>query len=32
MTDLRIVGGELVPPPAGRRHLLSVADLTRDDV
>jgi aspartate carbamoyltransferase catalytic subunit len=32
MTDLRIVGGELVPPPAGRRHLLSVTDLTREDV
>ncbi len=33
MTDLRVVGGELAPPPGGgRRHLLSVADLTRDDV
>jgi aspartate carbamoyltransferase catalytic subunit len=32
MTDLRIVGGELVPPQAGRRHLLSVSDLDRDDV
>src|SRR3954466_597507 len=32
MTDLRIVGGDLVPPPAGPRHLLSVADLTRADV
>jgi aspartate carbamoyltransferase catalytic subunit len=32
MTDLRIVGGDLVAPPAGRRHLLSVADLGREDV
>jgi aspartate carbamoyltransferase catalytic subunit len=32
MTDLRIVGGELVPPAGGRRHLLSVTDLTREDV
>jgi aspartate carbamoyltransferase catalytic subunit len=32
MTDLRVVGGELVPPAPERRHLLSVADLDRDDV
>jgi aspartate carbamoyltransferase catalytic subunit len=32
MTDLRVVGGDLVPPPAERRHLISVADLDRDDV
>ncbi len=32
MTDLRIVGGELVPPAGGRRHLLSVAVLTREDL
>jgi aspartate carbamoyltransferase catalytic subunit len=33
MTDLRVVGGELVPPaPRERRHLLSIADLDRDDV
>jgi aspartate carbamoyltransferase catalytic subunit len=32
MSDLRVVGGDLVPPRAERRHLLSVADLTRDDV
>jgi len=32
MTDLRVIGGELLPPAAERRHLLSVADLTRDDV
>jgi aspartate carbamoyltransferase catalytic subunit len=31
-TDLRVVDGDLVPPPSDRRHLLSVADLTRDDV
>jgi aspartate carbamoyltransferase catalytic subunit len=32
MTDLRVVGGELLPPSDERRHLLSVADLSRDDV
>ena len=32
MTDLRVVGGELLPPANERRHLLSVADLTRDEV
>jgi aspartate carbamoyltransferase catalytic subunit len=32
MTDLRVVGGELLPPANERRHLLSIADLTRDDV
>jgi aspartate carbamoyltransferase catalytic subunit len=32
MTDLRVVGGELLPPPDERRHLLSIADLSRDDV
>ncbi len=32
MTDLRVVGGDLVPPPHTRRHLLSTGDLTRDDV
>ena len=32
MTDLRVVGGELLPPADGRRHLLSIADLTQDDV
>jgi aspartate carbamoyltransferase catalytic subunit len=31
-TDLRVVGGDLVPPARDRRHLLSVADLTRADV
>jgi aspartate carbamoyltransferase catalytic subunit len=32
MTDLRVVGGELRPPADERRHLVSVADLTPDDV
>jgi aspartate carbamoyltransferase catalytic subunit len=32
MTDLRVVGGELLPPANERRHLLTVADLTRDEV
>jgi aspartate carbamoyltransferase catalytic subunit len=32
MTDLRVVGGDLVPPAGTRRHLLSIGDLTRDDV
>jgi aspartate carbamoyltransferase catalytic subunit len=32
MTELRIVGHGVVPPPRERRHLLSIADLERDDV
>jgi len=32
LTELRVVGGDLLPPNDDRRHLLSVADLTRDDV
>jgi aspartate carbamoyltransferase catalytic subunit len=32
MTDLRVVGGDLLPPVDERRHLLSIADLGRDDV
>ena len=33
MTDLHVVPGDLLPPVAPpRRHLLSVADLSRDDV
>ena len=32
MSDLRVVAGDLVPPRRERRHLLSVSDLTRDDV
>jgi aspartate carbamoyltransferase catalytic subunit len=31
-TELRVVGAGLVPPPRERRHLLSIADLDRDDV
>src|SRR4029077_5374828 len=27
-----VVGGDLVPPSDARRHLLSIGDLTRDDV
>ena len=32
MTDLRVVGGDLLPPSEERRHLLSIADLVRDDI
>jgi len=32
VTDLRVVGGELLPPANERRHLLSIADLTKDEV
>lgn len=32
MTDLRVVGDGPVPPPRERRHLLSIADLDREDV
>jgi aspartate carbamoyltransferase catalytic subunit len=33
MADIHLVGDELLPPPPSeRRHLLSIADLTRDDV
>jgi aspartate carbamoyltransferase catalytic subunit len=32
MTDLRVVGSELRPPADGKRHLLSIADLTQADV
>jgi aspartate carbamoyltransferase catalytic subunit len=33
MTDLHVVPGDLLPPQTtGRRHLLSIAGLTRDDV
>ena len=32
MTDLRLIGGDLLPPRSERRHLISIADLTRDDV
>jgi aspartate carbamoyltransferase catalytic subunit len=32
LTDLRVVGGELLLPANERRHLLSIADLTKDEV
>ena len=32
MTELRVVGGDLLPPAEERRHLLSIADLGREDV
>jgi aspartate carbamoyltransferase catalytic subunit len=32
VTDLRVVGDNLAPPSRVRRHLLSVADLEREDV
>ena len=32
MTELRVVGGDLLPPADDRRHLVSIADLTKDDV
>jgi aspartate carbamoyltransferase catalytic subunit len=32
MSELRVVGGGPLPPQAERRHLVSIADLTRDDV
>src|SRR3954454_5995921 len=32
MSDLRLIGGDLLPPRSERRHLLSIADLSSDDV
>jgi aspartate carbamoyltransferase catalytic subunit len=32
MSDLRLIGGDLLPPRSDRRHLLSIADLTTEDV
>src|SRR5260221_1879360 len=32
MSDLRLIGGDLLPPRSDRRHLLSIADLTSEDV
>jgi aspartate carbamoyltransferase catalytic subunit len=32
LTELRVVGGDLLPPADERRHLLSITDLTRDDI
>ena len=27
MSDLRLIGGDLLPPRSERRHLISIADL-----
>jgi aspartate carbamoyltransferase catalytic subunit len=32
MSDIRVLREELPPRPPGRRHVISIADLTRDDV
>jgi aspartate carbamoyltransferase catalytic subunit len=32
VTDLRVVGGDLLPPAPARRHLLSMADVSSQDV
>ena len=32
MSDLRLIGGDLLPPRSDRRHLISIGDLTREDV
>jgi aspartate carbamoyltransferase catalytic subunit len=32
MTDLRVVGGDLLPPANEKRNLLSISDLTQGDV
>jgi aspartate carbamoyltransferase catalytic subunit len=32
MTDIRVVRDDLPPGPAERRHLISIADLARDDI
>ena len=32
MTDIRVVRDELPPGPTERRHLISIEELTRDDV
>src|SRR5437667_1309666 len=32
MSELRVVGGGPLPPRGERRHLVSIADLTRDDI
>ncbi|HVV57655.1 MAG TPA: aspartate carbamoyltransferase catalytic subunit [Gaiellaceae bacterium] len=31
-TNLRVIGGDLLPPAPRRRHLLTMADVARDDV
>src|SRR6195256_1908114 len=32
MTDLRVVGGDLLPPANEKRNLLSIADLSQSDI
>jgi aspartate carbamoyltransferase catalytic subunit len=32
MSDLRLIGGDLLPPRSDRRHLLSIADLSSEDI
>jgi aspartate carbamoyltransferase catalytic subunit len=32
VTDLRVVGGDLLPPPHDKRNLLSISDLSQADV
>ena len=32
MSDLRLIGGDLLPPRSERRHLLSISDLSSDDI
>src|SRR5947199_7593089 len=32
MTDLRVVGGDLLPPPNEKRNLLSISDLSQADI
>jgi len=32
VTDLRVVGGDLLPPANGKRNLLSIADLSHADI
>jgi len=32
MTDLRVVGGDLIPPQRDRRNLIAISDLQREDV
>ena len=32
MADIRFMRDDLLPPPAERRHLLAITDLSREDV
>src|SRR2546425_1115041 len=32
MTDLRVVGGDLLPPANEKRNLLSISDLSQEDI